>query len=311
MNKFHALANQRYRARKRGESVPLLFPRWTEEECEKVRQSYKLNEGNKGGWLLGLAKSLSRHPANVVRKAIALGCCTKRNRTKPEHLRKHSAIERERKIKFRRSVSEEAKKLERSNRTRERWKILGHPRGMLGKHHTQEVCERMSSSHIGVSLPPWTEERRMKLSRSTVARLQSNPDSFSRKNSRGRYVGRRTDLGGQFFRSRWEANYARFLNFSKIEWTYEKKTFWFLKIKRGVRSYTPDFFIPSLNEFHEVKGWMDAKSQTKLKRMKKYYPDTKVIVVGKEWFAAANRQGMCSLISGWECDHKIHQKSKD
>lgn len=145
----------------------------------------------------------------------------------------------------------------------------------------------------------------MKISKAIVARMQSDPASFSRKINRG-IVGRRTDLNGQYFRSRYEANYARFLNFSKIEWTYEKKTFWFLNIKRGVRSYTPDFFLPATNEFHEVKGWMDAKSKTKLKRMKKYYPEVNIVVVDGTWFKAANKQGMCRLIPGWECSHKRH-----
>ncbi len=145
----------------------------------------------------------------------------------------------------------------------------------------------------------------MKLSKAVVARMKGNPASFSRNLNRGIY-GRREDIGGQFFRSRYEANYARFLNYSGIQWTYEKKTFWFLNIKRGVRSYTPDFYLPATDEYHEVKGWMDAKSKTKLKRMKKYHPDVKIVVVDGAWFKAANKQRMCHFISGWECDHKRH-----
>lgn len=146
----------------------------------------------------------------------------------------------------------------------------------------------------------------MKISRASVLRLQGNPEAFSRKLNRGK-GGRRADLGNRFFRSRYEANYARFLNFTKVKWEYEAKTFWFEKIKRGSRSYTPDFYLPASNEYHEVKGWMDPKSATKLKRMAKYYPEIKVIVIGKEWFTAANRQGLCRLIAGWECQHKAHQ----
>ena len=56
----------------------------------------------------------------------------------------------------------------------------------------------------------------------------------------------------------------------------------FEAIRRGVRSYCPDFRITKNNgavEFHEVKGYMDSKSNTKIKRMAKYYPDVKLIVV--------------------------------
>src|SRR3990167_6016438 len=92
----------------------------------------------------------------------------------------------------------------------------------------------------------------------------------------------------------------------KIEWDYECKTFWFEKIKRGVRSYTPDFYLKSENEYHEVKGWMDTRSITKLKRMKKYYPEVKMVVIDGKWFQSANRQGLCRLIPGWECKHAAH-----
>lgn len=67
-------------------------------------------------------------------------------------------------------------------------------------------------------------------------------------------------------------------------WEYEPDTFWFEKIKRGVRSYTPDFKIVHKDgtvEYHEVKGWMDKKSQTKIKRMAIYHPEIKLVVLMK------------------------------
>lgn len=101
-----------------------------------------------------------------------------------------------------------------------------------------------------------------------------------------------------FFRSSWEAIYASFLNILlKIKaiqsWEYEPETFWFENIKRGVRSYTPDFRVVHINgdiEYHEVKGWMDSKSKTKIKRMKLYYPDIKLIVIGKRELSILKRK---------------------
>ena len=91
--------------------------------------------------------------------------------------------------------------------------------------------------------------------------------------------GRREDLGNQFFRSAWEANYARYLNWLQQggyidRWEYEPVTFWFEKIKRGTRSYKPDFQVweGQKTYFVEVKGYMDPQSRTKLKRMVKYFP---------------------------------------
>ena len=70
-----------------------------------------------------------------------------------------------------------------------------------------------------------------------------------------------------------------------MSWKYESKTFWFEAIRRGVRSYKPDFEVELNNgdiEYHEVKGWMDAKSKTKLKRMKKYYPEITMVLIDKK-----------------------------
>ena len=87
------------------------------------------------------------------------------------------------------------------------------------------------------------------------------------------------EIGGKrkYFRSRWEANYARYLEFLKqnkqvLDWAHEPEVFWFEGIKRGCVSYLPDFkvtYIDNAVEYHEVKGWMDDRSKTKMKRMEK------------------------------------------
>lgn len=92
-----------------------------------------------------------------------------------------------------------------------------------------------------------------------------------------------------YLRSGWELAYARYLETllqaSDIkEWEYEPVTFWFEAIRRGVRSYTPDFGVmlpDDTVEYHEVKGYMDPKSLTKLKRMRIYHPDIKMKLVDK------------------------------
>ncbi len=127
---------------------------------------------------------------------------------------------------------------------------------------------------------------------------------MSPKRSRG---GTRDDLGF-YVRSSWEANYARYLIWLEktgniLRWAYEPKEFEFTKIKRGTRTYLPDFAIwehdnEDPDYYVEVKGWMDAKSKTKLKRMAKYYPEIEVRIVGeKEYKAIAKWK---SLIPNWE-----------
>lgn len=95
-----------------------------------------------------------------------------------------------------------------------------------------------------------------------------------------------------YFKSRWEYKYACFLHMVKkngkiFDWLYEPQIFYFLEIKRGTRSYTPDFKVIFLDGSHcwvEVKGYMDAKSKTKLKRFKKYFPEEKISVVDSTYF---------------------------
>lgn len=95
-----------------------------------------------------------------------------------------------------------------------------------------------------------------------------------------------------YFRSSWEYYYSIFLEKLKLEkkiidWKHEPKTFWFEGIKRGVRSYLPDFCVTHLDgseEWAEVKGFFDCKSQTKMKRMAKYHPNVKIRLVGADWF---------------------------
>lgn len=115
--------------------------------------------------------------------------------------------------------------------------------------------------------------------------------------------GKRSDIGDTYFRSAYEANYARFLNWQKTKWEYEVKTFWFEKIKRGTRSYTPDFWLPEEGVFHEVKGWMDPKSITRMDRMARYYPEVKVIIIGGDFFKDIEKKRLCLIVPGWECSH--------
>jgi hypothetical protein len=95
-----------------------------------------------------------------------------------------------------------------------------------------------------------------------------------------------------YFRSSWEYYYAIFLQKLKQEgkikdFAHEPKCFWFNEIKRGVRSYLPDFCVmhnDGSEEWVETKGLMDSKSATKMKRMAKYYPEVKIRLVGSDWF---------------------------
>jgi len=84
--------------------------------------------------------------------------------------------------------------------------------------------------------------------------------------------GYREDLK-QYFRSKMEANVARYYRYIREWYIYEYWEFEFKKIKRGSRFYKPDFFLAVVNRWVEVKGWFNSSDKTKLRRFKKYYPE--------------------------------------
>jgi len=96
------------------------------------------------------------------------------------------------------------------------------------------------------------------------------------------------DGKNHYFKSDWEKSYALWLSSLQKarvikSWEYEPTTFYFEGIKRGVTNYKPDFKITYMDgswEWIEIKGYMDKRSATKIKRFKKYFPDENLRVLG-------------------------------
>lgn len=164
--------------------------------------------------------------------------------------------------------------------------------GFSGFRHTEASKEKISIASKAKwnnpnfkSNTPDGRERLAERARINGAKAVSSHNVYSRC-KRGYYniPGR----GEVYFRSKWEANYALYLQFlvnnGQIKsWDYEARTFEF-PVKRGIRFYTPDFLIIALDdteEHHEVKGWMDKKSKTKIRRMAIHHPNVKFIVIGQ------------------------------
>lgn len=167
-----------------------------------------------------------------------------------------------------------------------------HPRGMLGKTHVWSDAER---------------EEIQRKRRITMMARYGKPFIATGANRSWKAGWRVVGDRRIFFRSRWEANYGRYLDWLKhhgaiAEWEHEPETFWFDKIKRGSRSYLPDFRITELDgsvAYHEVKGWMDARSVTKIKRMRIYHKHIKLVVIPKKTYRLIERQ-VARMIPGWE-----------
>ncbi len=160
-----------------------------------------------------------------------------------------------------------------------------------GETLTQEQLRAMAARAVAT-----------KLSRYGNGRGPKGGNPYSRTKS-----GKRQDLGGQYFRSSWEANYARFLNWMVAHgdvatWEYEPKTFRFPGVERGTITYTPDFRVElksGRTEWHEVKGWMDNASKVRLKRMAKHFPSEVLVLVGAPQYREIEKK-LGSVIPGWE-----------
>lgn len=134
------------------------------------------------------------------------------------------------------------------------------------------------------------------------------------QSTRGRFtggrskVGKRADLEGQFFRSAWEANTARYLNRlielgKVVRWEYEPEPFFF-PVKRGNKGYLPDFrvwFPNGTYEWWEVKGYMDDASRIKLKRFALHHTEEslKLRLIDRTAYMAIKAE-FENVLEGWE-----------
>lgn len=270
---------------------------WTPAEEARLRELYAVEIPN----LQEIAQKLGRPYAGVACKASDLGLTVPgRHRPQSTEVARAAGIKRMQNPELRRRIAETVKR---------HWQQHGHPRGMLGKHHRPEYCHairrRVKAMWANPNHVVNSEAHRQRISDQAMAtrmrlRREGRLRGYSRANG-----GYREDID-LYVRSRWEANYARYLNWLQTQgniraWAYEPETFVFEAIKRGTRTYTPDFKVIENDGrvvYHEVKGWMDQKSQTRLKRMAKYYPDIPVVVIDKPIYQAIGQWRR--LIPGWE-----------
>jgi hypothetical protein len=269
---------------------------WTDDEIAALRKAYSVAHVNELLDLDRLAKRFGRHKANVCRKARALGLTN--------IARRHAA--QLKMTVYNVHASEDERRSAMSCRAKKMIAEKGHPRGALGMVHTDEAKATISAK----ARERWTsmtDEERADLVFKRVKARRDQGVPFA--NPRGNWKAGWREIGEKrnYFRSRWEANYARYLEWLRsigqiADWEHEAKTFWFEGIKRGCVSYLPDFKVTNPSgsvEWHEVKGWMDARSKTTIERMGRYHPSEKLVVIREKQYEEIRRK-VSSLIPGWE-----------
>jgi hypothetical protein len=183
----------------------------------------------------------------------------------------------------------------------------GHPRGALGMKHTEESKRKISIKSSELVARTTDDQWLARTKKAMQTRERNGTQLPQRLGASWKAAWR--EIGGvrKFYRSRWEANYARYLQWLKEcgqiqSWAHEPKTFWFEGIKRGCVSYLPDFCVvenSGAEAYHEVKGWMDDRSVTKIKRMAKYHPSVKLVVIDTKAYKEIQRK-VSAIVPGWE-----------
>lgn len=178
-----------------------------------------------------------------------------------------------------RKIVEASGKIFKIRGKKREWYLQKH--GVSHWSQTPEGRKRISEIHSGKKQPPGHQRRMVEAS------LKSqNVHSRSKK-------GIREDLGC-FFRSTWEANYARYLNSIGTKWKYESVTYQLGENK----TYTPDFILEDGSHV-EIKGWLMAKGAEKIRLFKEQYPQISLQIIGRPEYNALKKQYQF-LIENWE-----------
>lgn len=156
----------------------------------------------------------------------------------------------------------------------------GEPTERQIKKIKQTFLKKYGVVNIGQLYHPHKSKKLSEFSLKTKRWAGKNNPNYGNKigKANGFKNGLREDLS-LYFRSSWEANIARILNYLKIEWIYEKNRYEI----NDKETYTPDFYLPKKNEFIEVKGrWLDD-SKRKFEEFKKKY-SVKIFLIDEKFY---------------------------
>lgn len=271
---------------------------WNDDQIDQLRQHYKKTEYSKQLNLDAISLILGKLKSNVCRKAKELGLTNNSRNKLPIEFQK---------IRVARFKSQEDRSNYMSSVIKNLWKANGHPKGALGMKHSDKTKEIISAKSKLAWENKTDDQKQEMIVKQMKTRVKNGTDVFERPGASWKSGWR--EIGGirKYYRSKWEANYAYYLQWLKekgqiSDWLHEPITFWFEGVKRGCVSYLPDFWVQELNgaeSYHEVKGWMDDRSKTKIKRMAKYHPKVKLIVIDSKGYASL-KKSVQGLVPGWE-----------
>ena len=262
--------------------------KWTCDEVSFLRENYETKGPTACAALLG------RKASQVRNKAWELGLKSSRRteariradeahgvrltgRRRPEHSETMKRRYAEGRVLQVRETPEQI-----STRVKAWLSVNHHPRGMAGKKHSDETR------------------------RALTAALRAAPRPRAQRRNVSWRGGYRT-IGDRrvYFRSAWEANYARHLNAQKAsgaisDWEYEPFTF-SLEANEPPYSATPDFLVrfpDGRSEFHEVKGWLDERSKRQLRLLSEQHGALCLVLIDSKVYSRLKAD--VATAEGWE-----------
>jgi len=166
--------------------------------------------------------------------------------------------------------------LQMSNTVKEKWKTQIHFN--RGRKHTEIAKKNIALGHTG-----------------------SKNGMFGKPAAKGSSFGIqgvRKDIG-HYVRSTLEANYARCLQYDKVKYLYEPKSF-LLTIDNRELNYWPDFYLTETDEYVELKNYK-RPGVDKVELMRLQYPKVNVRIIyqnSDEWQQIEKKYSQ--LIELWE-----------
>lgn len=150
--------------------------------------------------------------------------------------------------------------------------------------------------HARKGSTPWNkggqmaEEQKQKISQSLKGKpgrklsekeKQNISKRMSIKNNGGK--SKWYEYNGQKLQGTWELNLAKKFDELNIKWVKLKtnKDIWNYTIENKIKSYTPDFYLPEINLYLEVKGYWWGNDKEKMKYVLDQNPLKRLVVIEK------------------------------
>jgi len=230
------------------------------------RKISEANKGHTGGWNKGLTIDDPRVRLGIEKRTNTVKRLYAEGLLKPWNLGKHWSEEVKQKISAR-----------RKGKTYE--EIMGKDKALAFKKRLAEL----GRLKVGVNNPMY-------------GMFGDKNPHFGKPAQHGKHSFR-LDLG-HHCRSKWEANYIRYIKWIGKSYYYEAKTFE-ITLKDGTKAtYTPDFLVEN-TEWHELKGWENRSKIKKWELFIQQYPNEKFIFIDRNKYKEIERIHKY-IIPNWE-----------